>query len=178
MREALVLFAAGVIGLALESALLAHLPFAAVPALSLLFPVAAALLLGPASGLVVSAGLGFGADMLSSSLLGQHAFLRLLEFVIVRAATGQFDLVRPIPFALFAFAVALADAAGSAGLIAFFLGAFAPDPRGLGLVALRALTTAAAAPLVLALARRVVAWGSGDLDGRREMRLETKRPVL
>lgn len=178
MREALVLFAAGVLGLALESALLAQLPFALVPALALLFPIAAALLLGPAAGLVVSAGLGFGADMLSGALLGHHAFLRLLEFVLVRAATGQFDLVRPIPFALFAFAVALADAAGSAALIAFFLGAFTLDPHALGLVALRALSTAAAAPLVLALARRVVAWGSGELDGRREMRLETKRPVL
>jgi len=178
MREALVLFAAGVVALALESALLAHLPFAAVPALSLLFPIAAALLLGPAAGLVVSAGLGFGADMLSGALLGQHAFLRLSEFVLVRAATGQFDLVRPLPFALFAFAIALADAAGSAALIQFFLGAFQPEARGLALVALRALTTAAAAPAVLALARRIAAWGSGDGDARREMRLETKRPVL
>ena len=178
MREALVLFAAGVVGLALESGLLAQLPFAAVPALSLLFPIAAALLLGPASGLVVSAALGFGADMLSGALLGQHAFLRLVEFVLVRAATGQFDLERPFPFALFAGAVALVDAAGSAALIHFFLGAFAVDPQALGAVALRALATAAAAPLVLSFARRVVAWGSGDAEGRREMRLDTKRPVL
>lgn len=178
MRETLVLFAAGVVGLALESALLAQLPFVTVPALSLLFPIAAALLLGPASGLVVSAALGFGADMLSGALLGQHAFLRLIEFVLVRTAVGQFDLARPLPFALFAFAVALADAAGSAALIQFFLGSFGADPRALGLVALRALTTAAAAPLVLGLARRVAAWGSGDAETRREMRLETKRPVL
>jgi rod shape-determining protein MreD len=178
VREAVVLFAAGVVALALESALLAYLPFAAVPALSLLFPIAAALLLGPAGGLVVSAGLGFSADTLSGALLGQHAFLRLLEFVLVRAATGQFDLVRPLPFALLAFVVALADAAGSAALITFFLGAFELDPRVLGLVALRALSTAAAAPLVLALARRVAAFSSGDADPRREMRLETKRTVL
>jgi rod shape-determining protein MreD len=178
VREALVLFAAGVVALALESALLAHLPFAAVPALSLLFPIAAALLLGPASGLTVATLLGFGADMLSGALLGQHAFLRLVEFVLVRAATGQFDLVRPLPFAIFAFVVGLADAAGSAALIQFFLGSFEPDLPGLAAVALRALVTAAAAPAVLALARRIVAWGSGDAEGRREMRLETKRPVL
>lgn len=178
MREALVLFAAGVVGLAIESALLAHVPFIAVPALSLLFPIAAALLLGPLAGLLVSTALGFGADMLSGALLGQHAFLRLAEFAGVRAAVGQFDLVRPLPFALFALGVALADAAGSAALIQFFLGAFEPDPRELGLIALRSLTTAAAAPLVLALARRVAAWGGGEGDVRREMRLETKRPVL
>ena len=178
MREALALFAAGIVAVALESGLLSWLPFAAVPALALLFPVAAALLLGPVGGLLVSAALGFGADMLSGSLLGQHAFLRLFEFVLVRAATRQFDLVRPLPFALFALAVALADAAGSAALIQFFLGDFQPELRALSSVALRSLTTAAAAPLVLALARRIVAWGGGELDARRAMRLDTKRPVL
>jgi rod shape-determining protein MreD len=178
VRESLVLLAAGVIALALESALLAHLPFALVPALSLLFPIAAALLLGPLPGLLVSAVLGFGADMLSGALLGQHALLRMLEFAVVRAAIGQFDLVRPLPFALFAFGVALADAAGSAALIQFFLGSFEAEARGLGAIALRALATAAAAPLVLALARRVATIGGGDGDVRREMRLETKRPVL
>lgn len=178
MREALVLLAAGVIALALESALLAQLPPAAVPGFSLLFPIAAALLLGPLEGVLVSAALGFGADMLSGALLGQHAFLRLVEFAVVRAAVGQFDLVRPLPFTLFAFAIALADAAGSAALIEFFLGSFDPDARSLATVALRALATAAAAPLVLALARRVAAWGGGEGDVRREMRLETKRPVL
>ena len=172
------LFAAGGIALAIESGLLAHFPFAAVPALSLLFPIAAALLLGPLAGLLVSAALGFGADLLSGSLLGQHAFLRLLEFVGVRAAIGQFDLVRPVPFALLAFGIALADAAGSAALIEFFLGAFVLDVHALGVIALRALATAAAAPSVLALARRVAAWGGGETDVRRELRLETKRPVL
>jgi rod shape-determining protein MreD len=173
-----VLTAAGLLALALESALVAHLPIAVVPALSLLFPIAAALLLGPAAGLFASALLGFGADMLSGALLGQHAFLRIVEFALVRATTGQFDLVRPLPFAAFAFALALADAAGSAALIQFFLGTFEPDRHALAVVSLRSLATAAAAPLVLALARRVGAWGSGEGDARREMRLDTKRPVL
>jgi rod shape-determining protein MreD len=178
VREAFVLLAVGVVALALESSLLAQLPMFVVPALSLLCSIAAALLLGPLAGLLVSAVLGFGADMLSGALLGQHAFLRLVEFALVRAAIGQFDLVRPFPFALLAFAVVLGDAAGSAALIQFFLGAFEADPRGLGLIGLRAVVTAAVAPLALSLARRVVAWGGGDGDVRREMRLETKRPVL
>ena len=177
MREALVLLLAGVLALALESALLAHAPAAIVPAFALLFPMAAALLLGPFAGLVVCAALGFGADMLSSALFGQHALLRLVEFALVRTIAGQFDLVRPVPFALFAFGLALADAAGSAALIEFFLGAFEADPRALGAVALRGIATAVAAPLVLAFARRVTSFG-GELDPRREMRLETKRPVL
>lgn len=178
MRDGLVLFLAGAIGLAVESALLSRLPGVLVPALSLLFPVAAALLLGPLAGLLVSAALGFSADALSGSLLGQHALLRLVEFAVVRLVVGQFDLLRPVPFAAFAFGVALADAAGSAALIQFFLGDFATDRSAVLHVALRALPTAVAAPLVLALARKAVALGGGDVDVRREMRLETKRPVL
>ena len=76
------------------------------------------------------------------------------------------------------YGVALADAAGSAALIQFFLGDFATDRSAVLHVALRALPTAVAAPLVLALARKAVALGGGDVDVRREMRLETKRPVL
>lgn len=177
MKEALILFAAGCLGLAFESALLAQLPAALVPGFSLLFPVAAAVLLGPIEGVLVCAALGFGADMFSGALLGQHAFLRLVEFAVVRALVGQLDLARPIPFSIFAFGVALADAAGAAVLIRFFLGELALDTRTLGVLALRALATAAAAPLVLALARRVAEWGGLD-EARREMRLETKRPVI
>ena len=177
MREALILFTAGCLALAFESALLAQLPPALVPGLSLLFPIAAAVLLGPIEGILVCAALGFGADIFSGALLGQHAFLRLVEFAAVRALVGQLDLTRPIPFSIFAFGIALADAAGSAALIRFFLGDLSIDARTLTIVALRALATAAAAPLVLALARRVAAWGGLD-DARREMRLETKRPGI
>lgn len=177
MREALVLLLAGASALALESALLAHAPAVLVPSFALLFPMAAALLLGPFAGLWVCAALGFGADMLSSALFGQHALLRLVEFAAVRAIAGQFDLVRPMPFAAFALGLALADAAASAALIQFFLGSFESDARSLVAVALRGAATAVAAPLVLSLARRVASLG-GELDPRREMRLETKRPVL
>jgi len=176
VRDALIVFAAGCLGLAVEAALLAQLPPALVPELSLLFPITAALLLGPLAGLLVCAALGFGADALSGALLGQHAFLRLVEYAAVRLVIGQFDLLRPLPFAAFALAVALADAAGSAALIQYFLGGFAPDRNTLVQVGARAFATALAAPLVLWLARRVVA--IGDADARREMRLETKRPVL
>jgi len=178
VREALALLAAGVVGLAVEAALLAQRPAGLVPELSLLFAIAAALLLGPLAGLLGCAALGFGADALSGALLGQHAFLRLFEYAAVRLVIGQFDLLRLLPFAAFAFAVAVADAAGSAALIQYFLGGFTPDRDTLLQVGARALASALAAPLVLALARRVVALAGGDADARREMRLETKRPVL
>lgn len=177
MREALTLFAAGCLALVLESALLVQLPAALVPELSLLLSVAAVLLLSPTAGLLVAVALGFAADMLSGSLMGQHAFMRLVEFVAVRLLASQLDLKRPIPFASFALGLALFDAAASAALIRFFLGSFLPSLPELATVALRALVTAAVAPALLVLARAVSSWGSLD-EARREMRLDTKRPVL
>ena len=177
MREALTLLALGLLALVVESALLANLPVAFVPSLALLVPIAAALLLPPTAGLLVAVALGFGADVLSGSLLGQHAFVRLAEFVLVRVLASQLDLMRPLPFAIFALGLALFDAAASAGVLRFFLGSFAPSSTELATVGLRALVSAAAAPLALFAARTTTAWGSLD-EARREMRLDTKRPVL
>lgn len=177
MREPLTLLALGLFALVVESALLASLPAAIVPSFSLLLPIAAALLLPPTAGLLVAVSLGFGADVLSGSLLGMHAFVRLGEFVTVRALASQLDLVRPLPFAIFALGLALLDAAASAGVLRFFLGEFIPSREELSSVALRVLVTAAAAPLALFAARVTTAWGSLD-EARREMRLDTKRPVI
>ncbi len=177
MREALALFAAGLVALLVESAALQHLPAVVVPELSLLFPVAAALLLEPLAGLLVAVGLGFGADMLSGALYGQHAFLRLAEYAAVRGLAGQLDLRRPLPLAAFGFAVAALDAAAAAGVTRFFLGTFPVSAGELVRVAGRALASAVAAPSAIALARAASAWGSLD-EARREMRLDTKRPML
>jgi rod shape-determining protein MreD len=177
MREALALFAAGLIALLVESAAMQHLPALLVPELSLLFPVAAALLLAPVPGILVAVGLGFGADMLSGALFGQHAFLRLVEFTAVRGLAGQLDLRRPLPLAAFGLGVAALDAAASAGVTRFFLGSFPVSGSELVRVACRALATALAAPAVIAAARSASAWGSLD-EARREMRLDTKRPML
>lgn len=177
MREALTLFAAGLLALVLESALLTQLPAALVPSLALLMPIAAALLLPPTAGLLVAVALGFGADMFSAALLGMHAFVRLGEFALVRLLAGQLDLARPLPFASFALGLALFDGAATAAVLRFFLGSFAPTGEELATTLLRALVTAAVAPLVLVAARAAAAWGSLD-EARREMRLDTKRPVL
>jgi rod shape-determining protein MreD len=177
VREALTLLALGLLALVVESALLAILPDALVPSFALLLPVAAALLLPPATGLLVSVALGFGADMLSGALFGLHAFVRLLEFAAVRLLASQLDLVRPLPFAIFALGVALLDAASVAGVARFFLSEFGASRDELARVGLRALATAVAAPLALVAARVATSWGSLE-EARREMRLDTKRPVI
>ena len=92
MRGAAVWTLVGMLGISLQAMLAAALPVALVPDLSLLAAFAAALVLGRAHGLIVVCLLGLGADMVSGSLLGQHAFDQL---VVLRVRTvDPMNLVR------------------------------------------------------------------------------------
>lgn len=177
MRRALAVFAVGLAALLLQSALATLLPLQGVPDLGLLMVVAAALVLGPAEGLLVCAGLGLGADMLSGSLLGQQATLRLFEFVATRSLASQLDLVRPLPLAVYAAGLSLVDALGMAGLTRLFLGGFPVTPRDAALLAARSAVNGLVAPGVAGAVRRL-ARRLAEEEARREMRLETRRPVL
>lgn len=177
MRSASALLALGWLAVVVQGGL-AHLwPAHFVPDLALLFTVAAALVLGPGTGLVVAAALGLGADMVSGTLLGQLACLRLVEFAFTRLVAAQLDLRRGLPLAIFAFAMVVFDAVGQAGLSRLFLGRFPVQPEELLILGVHAAVTAPFAPFVGSLARRVCD-RLDDGDSRREMRLDTRRPVL
>jgi rod shape-determining protein MreD len=177
VRGALVLLALGLLLLVLQSALGTILPVHGVPDFGLLVPVAAALLLGPASGLLVTAAVGLGADMLSGSLLGQQAALRICAFGLTRALASQLDLRRTLPLMVYTAGVALLDALGMAGLSRVFLGAFPLGLHDAEAVAARAALCALAVPPVLGIAGSLLRVVSED-DTRREMRLDTRRPLL
>jgi rod shape-determining protein MreD len=177
MKPALALLALGWLAALAQGGLAQLVPAAVVPDLSLLLVLAAALAIGPAQGLLVAAGVGLGADMVSGTLLGQLACLRLLELVVTRAIAGQLDLRRGLALAVFAFALVGIDGLGQAGLSWLFLGDFPFHPGDPLTLALRAAVTAPFAPAVLALARRLCE-RLEEGDARREMRLDTRRPVL
>jgi rod shape-determining protein MreD len=177
VRRALGLLLLGLLGLWLQSALATRWGAHWIPDLSLLFPAAAALWLGPLEGLLVAAALGLATDTLSGSLLGQHALLRLLEFAALRAIASQLDLRRSSPLVFFAFALSLADAAGMAALTRLFLGPLALSTGEVGALVGRAAITALAAPFVIQAARRWVE-RLGESEAPREMRLDTRRPAL
>jgi cell shape-determining protein MreD len=177
MRPTLALLALGLLAVLVQGGLAHLVPGRAVPDLSLLLTLAAALVLGAGSGLLVAAGVGLGADMVSGTLLGQLACLRVLEVVVTRAIAGQLDLRRGLPLAVFAFALVFLDGIGQAALSWLFLGEFPLRPGELLGLGVRAAVTAPFAPLVGAVARRI----SDRLDeseARREMRLDTRRSVL
>ena len=177
MRPALWIVALGLLGLALEAAAAHLLPRQFVPDLALLVPVAAALCLGPAEGLILAAGIGLAADMLSGTLLGQQAMLRMFEFGITRVVSGQLDLRRPLPLLVYAAVLSLLDALAMAGLSRLFLGPIPFGLRELGPVLIRACTNALGAPLVAEACASLVERAS-EQEARREMRLETQRPGL
>ncbi len=177
MRRTLALLVLGLAGISLQGALPAWVPAALVPDASLLATVAAALLLGPAEGLVLAFAFGLTADLLSGALLGQHALLRTLELPFIRVVSAQLDLRRGLPLATFVLGLGALDALGMLGLGRVFVGPLPLGVAALGPVLAAIVATAVVAPLAVGIARAVVT----KLDEsavRREMRLDTRRPAI
>ena len=177
MRPALAWCGVGLLLIVLEGVLTHGLSARYVPDFSLLATIAAALAFPPGRGMILAVVFGLGTDMLSGSLLGQVALLRLLEFGLARSLAGQLDLRRGVPAAVFAATLVVIDSLGLVGLSRLFLGEFPVAWSELAGLAPRALLTGAFAPFVLRLALRL-GDALSESDARREMRIETRRPVL
>jgi hypothetical protein len=177
MKSALALLGIGCLAALVQGGLAHLLPSWAVPDLSLLVTLAAASALEPGWGLLVAAGIGLGADMVSGPVLGQLAFLRLMEFSVARLVAGQLDLRRGLPLTVFAFALVVLDGVGQITLGRMLLGWFPLSAVELLGLAAHGLVTAPLAPSAAGLARRIRE-GLDETEARRDMRLDTRRPVL
>jgi rod shape-determining protein MreD len=175
LKQGLVLLGLGVVALMAQGVVTQVLPAHLVPDFGLLLVVAIALRLrGAASGVVLAALLGYATDLLSGSLLGQHALLRMAAYGVARFGSARLNLRGPPPQALFVALLSVGHAVGLWGLFAFF----APD-IGSSLLTLRellphALVNGIAAPFVTqgigALLDRL-----GDDEGnQRSIRLEPR----
>jgi cell shape-determining protein MreD len=177
MRPALALLGLGWLAVAVQGGLAGLLPGWAVPDLSVLVMLAAASTLEPGWGLLVAAGIGLGSDMVSAPPLGQLAFLRTVELALARLVAGQLDVRRGLPLLVFAFSVVVFDGLAQIGLGRLLYGSFALHPFELIGLAGRALVSAPLAPAALMLARRLRE-RLDETEARRDMRLDTRRPVL
>ena len=177
MRRALLLFAAAIVVWIVQGTLATLLPVWLVPDLTLVATVAVAVSGPPLAGLFFAAGVGFGADVLSGALLGQHGLLRLLVFVAARLLGAQFDLRRGVPLAIFAAVLSVVDAAGLWGLGRVFQEASLLGVDAIPTVLARALWAAALAPGAVRLFGGLQEW-IDEGDTRREVRLEPRRPVF
>ena len=167
------LLAVGIAALVGQSALALVLPYPFCPDLSLLVVIAIGLYWEPlASGFLLAALLGYATDVLSSSLLGQHAMLRLVSFAAARLGSRQLNLRGSLPLAVFAGGLTIVYAAALQGQLAFFAGAPA-EVGAFGRTLAHACVNAFFAPIVAAVVEQVCAWSGDDDVSRRAVRFDS-----
>lgn len=172
MKRTLLILLVGIAAPVLQGALNTFIAARFAPDLGFLVAIALGLhWRNTAGGLVLAATLGFAADLLSGSLLGQQALLRMVAFGVARVASGHLNLRGAVPQSVFVVGVTVVNAFGVALLNVFFTGG-----GGFDLVMLRDLLSHAfvnglfASPMSRLV--EVVATSFGDDEGaRRAVRL-------
>jgi rod shape-determining protein MreD len=159
-----------------QSVAASYVPVSLCPDFSLLLVVALGLCWrSAAGGMLIAALLGVLSDLLSGSLLGQHALLRVAVFCVSRLGNRGLDLRGAIPQALFVAVLTVVNAVALGVLTVFFA-----SVTGIGFVEVRdlapqALVNALFAPVVVAGVARIRS-GLGDEEtGRRLVTLAPRR---
>lgn len=171
MKPALGLFAFGGVALVVRGALAGVLPTALRPDLALLAIAGLGLHLPGALGLFVAASLGVLADVLTGALLGHHAILFALAFVVTRIAGAQLDLRRGLPVVVLVAALSALNGLLTVALSRLF-SVSAPLPelgRWLGQAGLDALVSPLVLPLMAAIVQGLTE------DDRRAVELSPRR---
>jgi rod shape-determining protein MreD len=172
-----VLAALALATLILQGAAAALAPPWLVPDLGLLLVVSVAVAAGPAEGMLVAAAVGLGTDLLAGAPVGHHVLLRLIVFAVARVLAAPFHL-RAATLSALVFGLCLLDALGTAALTRFFSGLTLPGPDQLDKVALRALFGALLAPAARAGVAALLVGLMAEEQRRRDVRLDTRRPLL
>ena len=178
MKRVLGLLGLGAVALTLQGAVASFLPPRFCPDLGFLLVVALGLCWRSAVGGVCVAGaIGYTTDLLSGSLLGQHALLRLAAYAVARFGNRHLNLRGALPQMVFVAVLTCANAFAMALLTSFF-----SPGTGVGMVAVRELLPQAVAnalfapPVALATARAVARLGDED-GGQRVLPLARRGRV-
>jgi rod shape-determining protein MreD len=119
------------------------------------------------SGAFVAVSLGYAMDLLSGSLMGQHAFMRLISYLIAAVASRQLDLSGGLPVGIFVFGMTILYGLGIVATLAFFVGS---DVIGFDVLTSsvgHAVANVVAAGPMIALVERVLARFSDEEIGQR-----------
>lgn len=130
------------------------------------------------TGLLLVGLLGFGADLLSNSLMGQQALLRIFAFLGAYVASRQFNLQGALPLMVFTAGLSFVYGVALQGLSFFFIGAV--SVQGMGWWAdnvWHAGVNALVVPLIFALCKRVFVWVIGEDAIDHALKLESGRGV-
>lgn len=134
---------------------------------------------GFVSGLMVSLPLGYAMDLLSGSLMGQHALMRLISYLTAAVASRQLDMSGKVPVASFVFAMTMIYGLGIAALSSFFT-----DSSGIGWDALSSTfahamaNLVAAAPMIGCVDWIIAHWTDEEVGHRAPIELSRSRGTL
>lgn len=178
MKRLLSVLVVGLVALGIQSGLSMVIPRQLCPDLGLLVVIAIGLhWRDVTSGLFIASVLGFTADMLSSSIFGGHALMRVLIYAATAISRQRMDLRSGVALALFAGGMTIFYALGLFVLMRFF-GADSNGFRWTGIGGLfpHTFVNAVCAPLVSALVLRVCEWADGEASPRG-LEIEARRPT-
>jgi len=168
MKAFLVVFGLGFAALVLQGALALTIPPPWCPDLAWLVVIGIGLRWpGFLSGLLVAVPLGYAMDLLSGSLMGQHAFMRLISYLTAAVASRQLDLSGGVPVGIFVFVMTFVYGVGIAATNSFFAGAGTMSVDILTSSFGHAIANVVASGPMIALVERVVVRFSDDEVGRR-----------
>lgn len=173
MKTLLVLIGVGGAALVVQGGIATFLPPPWCPDFAFLIVLAMGLVWdAPVAGLFVAALLGFGADLLSGSLLGQNALFRLLLFVAARTASRRVNIRGAVPLACFVAAATVVYGLGMVAITSTYMGGSGLGWSGLAdLLRHAAVNALFASPMLLGV-QSAVAWASDSDAGRRYVRLD------
>jgi len=119
------------------------------------------------SGLLLAVLLGYAMDLVSGSLMGQHALMRLLSYLAAAVASRQLDLSGALPVSIFVFIAMLFHGLAMVATLSFFVGSSGIGIHVVGQALVHAMANVLAALPVLALVERLRARLWEEELGRR-----------
>lgn len=168
MKSTLAVFVLGFFALIVQGALARTIPPPWCPDLSWLVVVAVGLRWPHfISGLLVAVTLGYSMDLVSGSLMGQHALLRLGTYLAAAVAARQLDFSGAFPVSIFVFGMTVIYGLSIVGILSFFVASEGVGLPVIGDALCHGLANTVAAGPVLALVEMLIARLSDEEVGRR-----------
>ncbi len=162
--------------LVIQGALAMIVPPPYCPDLALIVVIAIGLCWhGLALGLCLAAALGFAADLVSGSLMGQHALLRLIVFVSAFFAGRQLNLRGSLPLCVFTFSVSVAYGFALYAVSLFFIGRVDVGWSWVVSLTLHSAVNAIVAPAIYGGVTRLSGWASEEEGSARTFHIDPRR---
>jgi rod shape-determining protein MreD len=176
VKRAIVVLLVGYVAVMIQGSVNAFLPPQLTPNFGFLIIIAVGLCWRSAvAGIAIAALLGFTADLLSGSLLGEQALLGMFAFVAARFGSQHLNLRGALPQALFVFAFTGVNAVGVGVLDTFFGVRAGISSMMLHLLPVHALVNAVFAPFVVHGVEALASAFGTEEGGRRHVHLPAAR---